>query len=577
MKASLKYQKATRIIGAVQETTNFSTETNPSVAPQTSKALTEHAIGTTRYDLQTNQSVQNRIYLFPDGTIGGAFTYGITETSFADRGTGYNYFDGTAWGAYPSARVESARCGWPSYCPMGTGELVVAHNGSTGLLVSKRATKGTGSWTTSTLVGPACSNGTTALLWPRTIVSGNTIHIIACTDQATSPAIWYYQGLALAVVYIRSTDGGATWDAPIILPGMDSASVVNNVGRGFSGDSYSWAAPHGDTIAFAVGDSWQDVYVMKSFNGGTTWTKVPVFNFPDILAFPTPRIPTNDGSLAVAIDHLGKAHVCFGRTAVSKNTANIDSASYYPYTDGLVYWNEDMPVLDTTALGLGTEVIAAMMDYTGNDTIDFPTVPTGTWPFGTYYGSLSSFPQIIIDNNNDIFVSYSACREDKIDATGTKLYRHLYIMKKALSGASWTTPDDLTGNVVHDFDECVFGSMSYTSNNSVHIVYQADDTPGLAVRGDATPYGDNTIYYVGVPKSDIGAVGINENDNAVSMNIYPNPTSDFANIDLNLTKTSNVIVKVINLVGQEVMQKSFGQMSNGNHTLAIAVNQLTSG
>ncbi len=585
-KISSQYQnlKATRVKGAVQETMNFSTLSNPSVAPQPSKNINEHVIGTVRYDLQTNQSVQNRIYLYPDGTIAGTFIYGMTETAFADRGTGYNYYDGTNWGTNPTARVETARCGWPSYCPLGTGELVVAHNGSTGLLVSKRATKGTGTWTTTTLVGPTTTGSTTALLWPRTITSGNTIHIIACTDQATSPAVYYYQGLALAVVYIRSTDGGTTWDAPVILPGMDSASIVNNVGRGFSGDSYSWAAPKGDTIAFVVGDSWQDVFVMKSFDGGDNWTKVPVFDFPDIFSFPTPRVPSNDGSLAVAIDNDGKAHVAFGRMAVSKNTANLDSSSYYPYTDGLIYWNENMPVLDSTQLGDVTglitngQYIAGMLDYSGNDSIDFPVVPSGTWPFGTYYGSLASFPQIIIDDMGTIFVSYSACHEGKTDATGLKLYRHLYIMKKDLTASTWSDPSDLTGSVIHDFDECVFGSMSYTSDDKIHMVYQADDTPGLAVRGDATPYGDNSIYYVGVPKNEVGtAIGMKENENALSMNIYPNPSKDFTYLDLNIAKASNVTVTVTNLVGQQVIQKNFGQLSSGNRNLAIAVSQLNSG
>ena len=584
---SAKYQnlKATRVRGAVQETTNFSTQSNPSVAPQPSKSLSEVVIGMTRYDLQTNQAVQNRVYLFPDGTVSGTWTYGQTETAFADRGTGYNYFTGAAWGANPTARVENARCGWPSYCPLGAGELVVAHNGSTGLLVSTRATKGTGTWTTSTLVGPACSNGTTALLWPRAITSGNTIHIIAATDQATSPAIWYYKGLALAIVYIRSTDGGLTWDAPKILPGMDSASIVNNCNRGFSGDAYSWAAPKGDTIAFVCGDSWQNVFVEKSFDGGNTWTKVPVFNFPIITAFPTPTIPTTDGSVACAIDKFGKAHVACGRTKVSKTTANIDSSSYLPYTDGLIYWNENMPVLDSGQIGNLAGLSAAgqlagyMVDYNANDTIDFPVVASGTWPFGTYYGSLSSFPQINIDNKDSIFVSYSSCREDKFDATGLKLYRHFYITKKSFTAGQWSTATDLTASVIHDYDECVFGSMSYTSDTKIHMIYQADDTPGLAVRGDATPYGDNSIYYVNILKTDIGAsdIGIKENKNTVSMNIYPNPSTDYTNIDLNLTKSSNVSVSVTNLVGQQVINKNFGQFTSGNHNLAIAVSQLNKG
>ena len=587
-KVSIQYQnlKATRIMGAVHETMNFSTQSNPSVAPQSSKSVNEVIIGNTRYDLQSNQSVQNRIYLHTDGSIGATYTFGMTETAFSDRGTGYNYNTGSAWGANPTARIEPTRNGWPSYAPLGAGEIVVSHNGTNGLLISKRAVKGTGNWTTTTLVGPTTTGNTTALLWPRMITSGNTVHIIACTDQAESPTIWYYKGLALALVYIRSTDGGSTWDAPRILPGMDSASIVSNVRRGFSGDAYSWAKAKGDTVAFAVGESWQDLFIMKSYDGGTNWMKIPVFNFPQIFTFPTPRMYSNDGSMAVCLDNTGKAHVVFGRTAVSKSSGSPDSigySSYYPYTDGLVYWNEDMAVLDTTQLASSSGLnangqwVGAMLDYSGNDSIDFPVVPAGTWPFGTYYGSLSSFPQITMDNS-DIFISYSSCREDKIDATGTKLYRHLYITKKPISSGTWTDPGDVTGSVIHDYDECVFGSMSYTSDANIHMIFQADDTPGLAVRGDETPYGDNIIYYVRIPKDEIGpAIGIKENTKTFNMNIYPNPSRDYTHIDLNLAKTSDVIVTVTNLVGQKVISKSFGKFISGNHKLAIEVDQLNSG
>ncbi|MEI6124324.1 MAG: T9SS type A sorting domain-containing protein [Bacteroidota bacterium] len=579
--------KATKVMKAVDEPINFSTVSNPTVAATPSKSINEVIIGTTRYDLQSNSSIQNRIYLYPDGTIGATFTYGITETLFPERGTGYNYFDGTAWGADPSARIENARCGWPSLEPLGSGELIVTHNGTTGLFVTKRATKGTGAWTTTTLVGPTGTGGTTALLWPRMITSGNTIHIIACTDQAVSPAVWYYEGMALAMVYLKSTDGGATWSAPEILPGMDSASIVSNVNQGFSGDSYSWAKAKGDTIAFVVGDGWQNVFVMKSIDGGDNWTKIPVYNLPTITAFPTPAVPSTDGSYSIALDNLGKAHVVLGIMRYSKSSGSPDSigyTSYYPYTDGLVYWNETMAPLDSAQLGdltgLNTagQLLATMIDYNGDATINFPTVPTGSWPFGTYGGSLTSMPFITFDNAGNIYVSYSSCREDKIDATGLLLYRHLYIIKKDFGSSTWSNPTDLTDNVIHDYDECVFGSMSYTSDNRIHLMYQADETPGTAVK-DLANWGDNRIYYTNILKTDIGAtdIGVSENQNETSMSIYPNPSTDYTNIDLNLTKSSNVTLTVTDLVGKQIMNTSFGQLSSGNHNLAVSVTNFKSG
>jgi len=75
------------------------------------KSTLEDQLGTTRYDMQTNEAVQNRFYVYPDGTMVGTWILGMLETAYADRGTGYNYFDGSSWGAAPSARQRESS--WP--------------------------------------------------------------------------------------------------------------------------------------------------------------------------------------------------------------------------------------------------------------------------------------------------------------------------------------------------------------------------------------------------------------------------------------------------------------------------------
>ena len=94
-----------------------------------SKSTLEDQLGQTRYDMQTNASSQNRFYVYPDGTMAGTWTRGMMDSTYADLGTGYNFFDGANWGAVPSARIESIKTGWPSYGPWnGNGEFVIAHN-----------------------------------------------------------------------------------------------------------------------------------------------------------------------------------------------------------------------------------------------------------------------------------------------------------------------------------------------------------------------------------------------------------------------------------------------------------------
>lgn len=84
------------------------------------REMSEHQLGTSFYDLQSNYMLQNRICYNPsDGTIGVVWTKGMDAPDFGDRGTGYNFFDGTSWLPEPEARIENAKTGWPNYAFLG--------------------------------------------------------------------------------------------------------------------------------------------------------------------------------------------------------------------------------------------------------------------------------------------------------------------------------------------------------------------------------------------------------------------------------------------------------------------------
>lgn len=553
---------------------NFSSDVNPYAAPPKDIAVNETYIGVARFDNQTNQSVQNRIYLFPDGTVGATWICGDSDPSFPDRGTGYNFYNGIAWHTAPTARIEASRSGWPSYVPVGNGEAVISHNGTDGLFITKRAIRGLGPWATSTLVGPVTTGGTTKLLWPRAISVGNTIHLIACTDQSLTSTPYYYQGLSQALVYYKSTDGGASWSAPSILPGMEQISLpisVNNLG--FSGDSYSWAAPLGDTIAFVAGDSWMGVFAMKSFNAGASWTKVPVYIFPNPATAPTPVIPTTDGSVACAIDRFGKVHVVFGKMRVSDDdfSDSPPTSSYYPYTDGLIYWNENMNPLDTGQLNddaqllLNGQLLAKMIDFNNNGIIDFPVVNSGQFPFGKFFLSLTSMPQMLIEGST-IFVTFSSCREDKskINANpNEELYRHLFLMKSNDLGLSWCDSiPDLTGDPLHDNDECVYASLSYTTDLNLHIVFMADSEPGLANRGDLDAYTNNSMYYLKVARNEICATSVETGKiKSAQIGISPNPATKQITVALPENAVGSML-SVYTIQGQMIGMKKLTAQQN---------------
>ena len=183
----------------------------------------------TKYDLQTNNaSGQQRIYLFPDGTLGAVATMSHEDGgSYSERGTGYNYFDGASWNSQPAARIETTRTGWPSYQPFGpAGEIVLAHQAPPQpIKFCTREVKGTGAWTESTIANPA---GATNMWWARMVTNGpdhTYIHVIAVTLPSGNGGTTY-NGMDGALLYIRSLDGGATWSDWIQLDGITSSEYL---------------------------------------------------------------------------------------------------------------------------------------------------------------------------------------------------------------------------------------------------------------------------------------------------------------------------------------------------------------
>ncbi|MEZ5147248.1 MAG: hypothetical protein R2759_09240 [Bacteroidales bacterium] len=82
-----------------------------------------------------------------------------------------------------------------------------------------------------------------------------------------------YQGLDGALLYSYSDDGGDSWiHDNIILDGMASDEYV-----GFAGDTYAFAEPKDNIVAFVVGDPWTGLFLMKSTDGGENFTKTVLF------------------------------------------------------------------------------------------------------------------------------------------------------------------------------------------------------------------------------------------------------------------------------------------------------------
>lgn len=514
----------------------------------------ESDLGTTYYDLQSNACTPfGRVYIYPDGTKAAVWTMSQQTASWTDRGTGYNYFNGTTWGSAPNNRIESVRTAWPSYAPCGAnGEIVIAHqSGTAPLVISKRTNKGTGAWSQSYLAGPSGSSG---LLWPRLITTGtdhNTVHVLALTAPTANGGT-VYQNQDGALVYCRSTDGGATFGSWSILTGLDVNYYLN-----FGGDSYSFLIPNGNNVAFVITDPDKDMIVMKSTNNGVTWQKSIAYEHPyPFFASTTvaPRFSCPDGSAHGLIDNSGVVHLAFGINAASCDGTAI---SWYPWEDGLGYWNSTLPIMDSATINpdyLFNEdrLIGWMQDINGDGELTLVSTGGG---YSLYYLGPTSFPQLIMDASGKMYAIFSSVTETFNN--GVQDYRHIWARTSEDNGQTWGDFMDLTGDIFHIFDECVFPAVSPTLDNDYPaIIYQRDSEPGMSVRGDTDPATVNTITYMII--DDFPNTGV---ANPASFNATPISS---AQIDLNwtLNSSNNNVIVAWSPTG------TFGTPSTGTNYLA---------
>jgi len=551
----------------------------PNTTVASDAALAEEVIMTSMYDLQTNASVQNRIYRYEDGAMVGVATMSHEATGYSDRGTGYNYFNGTSWGSMPTSRVEALRTGWPSYAPLGVnGEIIVSHaSGTAPLYVNRRSTRGTGAWTQTELAAPA---GAAGLLWPRMVTAGTdhmTVHIFALTSPTGNGGV-VWNDMDGALVYNRSLDGGDTWDGWIQMDGMTSAEYLS-----FGGDAYAWAEPRGNTLAFVVGDSFNDQFIMKSTDNGDTWTKTIVWDCPFDLwtgVDSTGHFYSSDGNSAAAIGPDGTVHVLFG---LQNSSGDIGGATYWTINnDGLIYWNENM---DELPQELDPEALYASGNYVGwvQDTMVFYT-PIAQYAF--FYCSMSSIPAIVVDDANQVFAFWSSMTMNQ--DPNTFLLRHIFARASVDGGETWRdTIVNVTGSFVQQWTEFVFASVAGKTTDKIYLVEQDDDLAGTFLKSTNSGYQgqmeatNNNIQVMDISKADIilWPTGVNNKpaeDFTVSQN-YPNPVNGRTAIGVNLSSPGNLSLTLTNVVGQQILKTDKGFAATGKQQFILDGSNLPAG
>jgi len=511
---------------------------------------------TQKYDLQTYNSMPNRVWNFGNDFIGAGWMYANDEFGgWSDRGTGISRKVNGAWENFERAEDLNIRTGFPSSCGLEDGSVVaIAHQNTSAppynLRLMKKAKTAT-SWAAS-LLPVASKPGNQGYIWPVITsggMNGNTLHVIAINNAPDA---------ARQLHYFRSQDGGATWDiSEKILPGLDTSWI--------SVDAHVYSIhARGNTVAIGVFDPWGDVTILKSTDNGATWTKFIALDFPldnyiadtgyseDDIKSDHPTLTdeplaiyTADGGGTVHIDKNNMVHAFFGDAFVIDTELGDGFTSYFTNVSGISYWNESYGK-DSVNL------IADLWDADG----DGEFTVNGTMP--TYFGhGLTSFPSVGSDDAGNLYMAYAAVAEGFYNPDVDKMYRHIFLTSSKDKGQNWSDPYDVINKVnfdplFADILEGVYPSLAPLVDGKVHLVFQQDYQPGSYIAEEQDELQDNNIVYLGIDKNIVLKNTELVDARTFDLSVVPNPANDRLTVKSSILNNKIISAQLIDVQGKVV-------------------------
>jgi len=327
--------------------------------------------------------------------------------------------------------------------------------------------------------------------------------------------------------------------------------------------------------------------VWKTTDGGTTWTKMPIFDFGTIATItkylqpmkgvsPKTSRPSFNGSNDGVVDANGDLHIIARVAAASSN--NNDSLNYSYY-----YANNTLsnPIFDIFTTSTGWDAVHL------GDVVSF-SVNKNDGGFGTGQGAIGWDMRLqagITADGTKIFASWTDS-DTSLHLTNPAGYFHnltpnIIAVGYDIITKKQTTPINFTLGTSMD-GACYFHYMSDIISNN-NGVYEIPLTRLNLNLGQQTPADSVSVFYIhGISFSDAdfitnpGFASTINNIATVSQN-RPNPFNGNTNIDVRLTQASDVVIEVMNITGQKVMVLNNGRLSAGNHTFQINGSNLSAG
>lgn len=454
-------------------------------------AFSQVNIGTTTYDVQTNNGAKHRLHVYPDGTISAMWTGSTDFTgTFPDRGMFYQHYDGAAWLAAPTARVEDLRVGFGEFLHVGDHEVSLSHNAPDGINFTLRlfANDAVGSSTFTELGGSNQAVG----LWPTAFCPEGTDDIyVVCSNAQTVTNLFFS----------RSDDGGETWsvlnDTVPFLTAADGFPDLFNAAEDYQ------IAVHGSDVYILFGMVNSDLVLIHSADNGNpgTWESTPIIDFPfdnytgavqtDVDGDGiTDTVNTSDGYHNMIIEDDGTVQIF---TPLYRIYSDL-GAGFYTInwrTMGMWHWKTGMPaaeIIDTEMDWVNDLCDADPYAGIGANTINYRQAAPVTSP-GAAWDPVSGRIYLLYTMK----IEYTDIFDDPTNLSAQS-FHDIFGMYSDDDGATWSQPVNIT-NTADDGEENFYVFVNdRVVGGKVHAIWQQDNEPGHFNEGD--PIVTNNIKYM---------------------------------------------------------------------------------
>lgn len=292
---------------------------------------------------------------------------------------------------------------------------------------------------------------------------------------------------------------------------------------------------------------------IASGNGNFTWSGGLVNNVPFVALATTTYTVTNTNPNGCTASTIATLNV----TPASGNLAPATSNHSQNHADGfdLNYYNTNCDLIASIKDTIGGNILGAT-----NTTVN---VEVGTQKHNGQPW-VRRWYQINPTNNGNANVTLYFNQSDFTDYNTNAAAPYLQLP------TTGSNSDPNKANI-----RITKNTLAGLGNNPVVITPTVNWTGTYwEVNFNTTPLGQYRIHSANPGNIPLDVISFDSNND--NMDVYPNPTSDILNIDLNGISGKNIEVKVLDISGRVVKQMP-PQSIDGNHHIELKLNNLVSG